>query len=83
MFVTLLQDERDLPILYLFVNVAATVLPAAIVLFCMPAYSSLLGPVYLVCTEVLFLERFLLALHYSQHRKLFKAGVSGYYKVRK
>ena len=70
----LLHDQRDLPILHLFLNVLVTVLPAAVSLFALPAWSKVLGPVYLVTTYDLFLERFLLALHYSQHRKLFAKG---------
>lgn len=67
-----LQDKRDLPICYLLFDVAVTVLPAALALYYLPAWSSVLGPAYLAVTDVLFLERFLLALHYSQHRQLFK-----------
>ena len=70
----LLQDERDLPILYLFFDVAVVVLPATLALYCLPAWSSILGPAYLAATDLLFLERFLLALHYSQHRQLFRTG---------
>lgn len=70
----LLQDQRDLPILYLFFNVSVTVLPAGLSLFACPAWAKLLGPLYLACSYVLFLERYLLALHYSQHRRLFKRG---------
>lgn len=70
----LLQDERDLPILYLFFNVSATVLPAALATFALPAWSKVFGPLYFAVTYTLYLERFLLALHYSQHRKLFKTG---------
>ncbi|KAL0036947.1 hypothetical protein WJX77_006197 [Trebouxia sp. C0004] len=68
----LLQDQRDLPILYLFFNVSVTVLPASLSLFACPAWAKLLGPLYLASSYVLFLERYLLALHYSQHRRLFK-----------
>ncbi|KAL3145753.1 hypothetical protein ABBQ38_015132 [Trebouxia sp. C0009 RCD-2024] len=68
----LLLDKRDLPILHLFFNIAVTVLPASLALYCLPAWSAVLGPVYLAATYVLFLERYLLALHYSQHRQLFK-----------
>ena len=71
---SLLQDKRDLPILYLFSNVVMTVLPAAVSLYLFPKWSLFMGPVYLAITDVLFLERYLLALHYSEHRKLFKAG---------
>ena len=70
----LLQDRRDLPILYLFFDVAVMVPPAALALYCLPAWSSILGPAYLAAIDVLFLERFLLALHYSQHRQLFRTG---------
>ena len=73
----LLQDKRDLPILHLFFNIAVTVLPAALALYCLPAWSAVLGPAYMVATDVLFLERYLLALHYSQHRPLFKTGAIG------
>lgn len=71
----LLLDKRDLPILHLFFNIAVTVLPASLALYCLPAWSAVLGPVYLAATYVLFLERYLLALHYSQHRQLFKTGL--------
>lgn len=71
---SLLQDQRDLPIFYLLFNVTFTVLPAAIALCALPAWTPLLGPLYLAVAYVLFLERFLLALHYSQHRKLFNSG---------
>ena len=70
----LLQDQRDLPILYLFYNICATVLPAAVALFACPSWAKVFGPVYFVVVYALFLERFLLALHYSQHRRLFQAG---------
>ena len=73
----LLQDKRDLPILYLFFDVAVMVLPATLALYCLPAWSSILGPAYLAAADVLFLERFLLALHYSQHRQLFRTGAVG------
>lgn len=69
-----LQDQRDAAILLLFWNVSVTALPASIAVFLLPAWSHLLGPAYLLCSYVLFLERYLLALHYSEHRKLFKTG---------
>lgn len=71
----LVQDKRDLPILHLFFNIAVTVLPASLGLYCLPTWSAILGPIHLTATYVLFLERYLLALHYSQHRQLFKTGL--------
>lgn len=69
-----LQDQRDLPILYVIYNIFLTVFPAAIALYAYPAWTKALGPAYLAGSYGLFLERYLLALHYSQHRRLFKAG---------
>lgn len=77
----LLKDQRDLPILCLFYNASVTVLPAAVGVFALPAWSHLLGPAYFVCAYVLFLERYLLALHYSEHRKLFSKGQHRVYTV--
>ena len=70
----LLQDQRDVPILNLFLNVFVTVLPAVLGLFIYPDWTKVLGPIYLAGSYVLFLERYLLALHYSQHRRLFNRG---------
>ena len=70
----IINDQRDLPILYLFWNVSVIVLPASVIVFALPSWSALLGPLYLACSYVAFLERYLLALHYSEHRKLFKPG---------
>lgn len=76
LLVPLLQDKRDLPVLYLFSNVVTSMLPAALSVFFFPRWSSVLGPAYLAIIDFLFLERYLLALHYSEHQKLFKAGES-------
>jgi len=65
----LLVDDRDTPLLYLLMNVCVFVLPAAVALFCLPA-SHALGGVYLAATIALFFQRFILALHYSEHRGL-------------
>lgn len=70
----LLQTQDDLPILFLLWNVSITTLPIAVAVFSIPAWSHILGPLYLICSYVLFLERYLLALHYSEHKKLFKKG---------
>lgn len=70
----ILSDQRDLPILYLFWNVSVTVLPASVIVFVLPSWSAILGPLYLACSYLAFLERYLLALHYSEHRRLFQPG---------
>jgi hypothetical protein len=68
-----LQDTRDAPILFLFFNVVVLTLPAAAVVFVAPP-SHIVGACYLAITFGLFLQRFMLALHFSEHRRLFKRG---------
>lgn len=70
---TVLVDPRDLPIAYLFVNVFALVVPAAVIV--LYAQSHVLGGVYMVATVALFYERFILALHFSAHRRLTRSSM--------
>lgn len=72
--VFMLQTPRDLPIVYLFSNICMLTVPAAIALFTYAPTSHLVGAVYFILNYVLFLQRFMLALHYSEHRKLFRSG---------
>jgi len=71
----LLRDGRDAPIAWLFINILTITIPMAITLFYLDLPSSplphLLGLAYFIFNYVLFLQRFILALHYSQHRPLF------------
>ena len=67
---SLLNDQRDAPIAYVFFNILTTVVPGTVALYLLPA-SHLLGVVYLALTQLNFLPRFALALHYSVHRTLF------------
>ncbi|KAI3434847.1 hypothetical protein D9Q98_002901 [Chlorella vulgaris] len=76
----LLEDPRDLPILFLYLNVLLSTAPAVAALFWgFPAATRplphLLGATYLVANYVAYLGRFMLSLHYSQHRRLFKRGL--------
>jgi hypothetical protein len=64
-------DHRDLPIAYLFFNICTVTMPAAALVFYMQSH--LLGFVYWILNLLLFHERFILALHYSSHRGLFKS----------
>lgn len=72
--VPMLQNSRDLPILYLFSNICVLTLPAALALFTYTPTSHSVGAVYFILNYVLFLQRFMLALHYSEHRILFRSG---------
>ena len=69
----LLSDPRDAPLLFALLNVAALVPPAAAALLLAPP-SHALGAAYFASVYALFAQRFLLALHFSQHRRLFKPG---------
>ena len=70
-----LRDARDLPLVTFLFNVSATTLPAAALVFVWKPWSAILGPLYLAATYALYLERFVLALHYSEHSRLFKSGL--------
>jgi ABC-type multidrug transport system fused ATPase/permease subunit len=69
-----LNNPRDLPILYLFSNICMLTLPAALVFFIYAPTSHIVGAVYFILNYVVFLQRFMLALHYSEHRKLFRSS---------
>lgn len=71
-----LRDPRDAPILYLFINVATVTLPLAAALYLFRPASHVCGALYFATNFMLFLQRFMLALHYSEHRRLFKTGES-------
>ena len=73
-FTPLLSSARDLPILYLFFNIWTISVPAALSLFILAPSSHLAGVLYFALNYALFLQRFMLALHYSEHRRLFRSG---------
>ena len=67
-----LNDTRDMEIAWLYWNIVTTMYPALIALFTVLPPSNILGAAYLVVFNVLYLQRFILAMHYSTHRRLFK-----------
>lgn len=70
----LLNDPRDEPVAYLFLNILTLAVPAAATLFLVPP-SHILGAIYLAINYALFITRFLVALlHVTEHRRLFKPG---------
>lgn len=69
-----LQEQRDAPLAYLLFNMCVIMLPSAALQFCLPSdmpYRSWLGLAHLAITDILFAARFILTLHFSEHRKLF------------
>jgi hypothetical protein len=69
-----LNDPRDAPALFLLFNVCCLVLPGAVLLHLLPDAPHWLGAAYFFTTYGLFLQRFMLTLHFTQHRPLFKPG---------
>jgi hypothetical protein len=67
-----LNDERDMEIAVLLFNIAVTMWPAAVLLFNYPSH--ILGACYFAVFNAVFMQRFILAMHYSTHRRLFKPG---------
>ncbi|PNH03607.1 Pumilio 3 [Tetrabaena socialis] len=67
----LLHDPRDEPILHLLCNQLLLVVPAVVLLFSVRA-NHWLGALYLALNYALFLQRFMLTLHVTEHRQLFK-----------
>ena len=71
----LLDNPKDEALLWALLNVALLVPPAAgLLVVCAPG-SHLAGAAYLVAVYGVFLQRFMLSLHFSQHRRLFRKGL--------
>ena len=66
-------DPRDLPFLWLMVSATAVLVPLAAWLFVPGRFSWWLAAAYLGVLFFVFLDRFILMLHNTSHRPLFKA----------
>jgi len=71
-FATETSGRRDELLAWTLFDAAAVVIPSAAALFALFPASHALGAAFLVATRVLFLQRIMLALHYSAHRPLFR-----------
>ena len=69
-----IDDPQDLPALFLILNILILVVPLAAYLHLVPSPPHGLGVLYMVFNYVIFLQRFLLTLHYTEHRRLFRSG---------
>jgi hypothetical protein len=67
----LLRDARDAPVLWLILNICCSSAPCAAALYICGVRSHALGAAHLAMTFSLYLQRFLLALHVTEHRPLF------------
>lgn len=70
----LLNDKRDVPAVNCLLNICCTTLPAAVLLHALHLDSHAVGLLYMVLNYAVFLQRFLLTLHITEHRKLFRPG---------
>lgn len=71
-FLRLIKDPRDLPFMYLCLQITLIIIPFAIALFVPGVFRWWLALIYLFVTLNLFLDRFILMLHNTSHRSLFK-----------
>jgi fatty acid desaturase len=77
---SMLKDQRDLPMLCLQLNILQVMVPGVLIVYGVNLWQpqlsllsrNLVGLAYLVIVLVGFLERFVLMLHYSAHRPIFK-----------
>ncbi|MDQ6608581.1 MAG: fatty acid desaturase [Bacteroidota bacterium] len=70
-----INDKRDLPFIYLSIKISFTVIPVALLLFFIPGIHWLFYVAYLT-GYVFFLGPYILMLHNTCHRKLFKKRYS-------
>ena len=66
----IIYDKRDAIMGSLIMNILCTTVPLTILLFNYPSH--LLGVFSMVFTYFMYLQRFILMMHYAEHRKLFK-----------
>lgn len=67
-----INDERDLPFIHLSLAITLVLLPFAVLLFVPGVFRWWLGVAYLALNAFVFMDRFILMLHNTSHRPLFK-----------
>lgn len=72
----LINDPRDLPFIRLQLLLTFTVIPFAVLFYIPSLFTWWLAPVYLGLVLGIFLGPFILMLHNTSHRTLFKPGYS-------
>lgn len=68
----LINDERDLPFITLCLQMTFAIMPAAALLFVPGIFRWWLAPIYWALVFLVFIDRYMLMLHNTAHRKLFK-----------
>jgi hypothetical protein len=67
-----IRDPRDLPFVYLSLQMTLILLPCAFALFVPGVFRWWLAPLYWALLFGMFFDRYILMLHNTSHRKLFK-----------
>ncbi|MFO0749509.1 MAG: fatty acid desaturase [Myxococcota bacterium] len=73
-----IRDPRDLPFLGVTVSALAIVLPMAVLLYIPSLFSGWLAAAYLAVVFLGFVDRYILMLHCTSHRKLFVPGLAAF-----
>src|SRR5262245_49990404 len=71
-FLGLINDERDLPFIWLSLQITLVQIPFAFALFMPGVFSWWLAPIYWIVLFGFFFDRYILMLHNTSHRRLFK-----------
>src|SRR5438094_10641000 len=75
----LIRDPRDLPFLSLIAWATAVMIPFAALLYLPGCFRWRLAAVYLAVNFFVFLDRFVLMLHCTSHRPLFRSSLLNRY----
>ncbi len=67
-----INDERDLPFVWLSLSMTAVLVPATVALFWPGVFRWWMAPIYWALLFGLFFDRYILMLHNTSHRRLFK-----------
>jgi len=71
-FLPILAEKEDIAMIHLLSNIILVPLPSAILLFALDNPPHWLGFLHVLVMCLAFLQRFLLTLHYSSHRSIFR-----------
>ena len=71
-FMRYIKDRRDLPFIYLTISASLVLFPFAVYLYVRGTFPWWLGLIYFAVNFKFFFDRFILMLHNTSHRTLFK-----------
>ncbi|MDX2189617.1 MAG: fatty acid desaturase [Bacteroidota bacterium] len=81
LFLKYINDERDLPFIYLIAKIFIFVIPIAILFYWLPEIKWYWAPVYYIYQIVFFTGPFILMLHLTSHRLMFKRDYNWLNKI--